>query len=146
MLEAQGLLSSAKGTRMSDILQEFLNLGLLDIEGDDSRLEKLRGAASELAGQMKTSPRMAIYHTLVVSSDDPSPTDASFADVAEQVEKHWNTYWNRFPEVPRQLFKAVSLQALSMVSSHEENTKLAMGYIRRSVRRDADNVGPLGRR
>jgi len=126
---------------MSDVLQDFLNLGLLDIDGDDSRLEKLRSAASELAAQMKESPRTAIYHTLVVSADDPSPTDASFADVAQHVEKHWNTYRNRFPEVPRQLFKAVSLQALSIVGGHEDNSaKFAMGYIRRSIPAHADDV------
>lgn len=120
---------------MSDVLQEFVNLGLLDIEGDDSRLEKLRAAAGELAERIKSSPRLAIYHTLTIATDDPTPTDSTFTEVSECVENHWKTYKNRFPEVPRQVFKAVSLQALSLFrDSGEAPAKFGVGYIWRSIK------------
>jgi hypothetical protein len=118
---------------MPDILQEYANLGLLDIGDDDSRLELLRTAAAELAKEMESSPRLAIYHALAVSAPDPSPTDTVFAEVAEHVQSQWKLYRNRFADVPRELFKAVSLQALATASSSSNDIALGLGYLSRTL-------------
>jgi hypothetical protein len=118
---------------MSDILQEYLNLGLLDIGEDDSRLESLRLTARDLAQAFRTNPRLGVYHTLVVFAPDVAPDDASFLDVAQRLEIHWKTYRNRFKDVPRQLFKAVSLEAVRSAIDSNENLKFAVAYAVRTV-------------
>jgi GTPase-associated system-like protein len=46
---------------MTDILQNFLAQGLLDIGDDDTRLTKLRDAATDLQKRFTSEPRIGLY-------------------------------------------------------------------------------------
>jgi GTPase-associated system helical domain len=118
---------------VADILQEFLNRGLLDIGEEDSRLDRLRDAAKDLAKTIGENPHLAVYHALVVLSSDVSPADPTFDEVGSAVQSHWETYRNRFPEAPRELFKAVSLQALSLASESSEQIAFGIAYAWRTA-------------
>src|SRR4051812_24762899 len=110
---------------MADILQEFLSLGLLDIGDDDSRLEKLRSASKDLCGVLQQNQRHSIYHGIVVFTPETTVTDASYNEAEAALQQHWNTFRNRFNDSPTQLFRTISLQALSDLVSKDADTRAA---------------------
>ena len=42
-----------------DVLLRFLSNGLIDVGGDDAKLDRLRATASDLAGELKAMPAKA---------------------------------------------------------------------------------------
>jgi len=55
---------------MADMLQRYLSSGLLDIGDDDTGLSKLRDAAADLQKLFNSQPRIALYHSLMVYSEN----------------------------------------------------------------------------
>ncbi|WP_373321612.1 GTPase-associated system all-helical protein GASH, partial [Acetobacter fabarum] len=47
------------------ILQGFLNRGLIDVGGDDAKLDKLNQAAGDLAAALKNNPSKALGFSLI---------------------------------------------------------------------------------
>jgi hypothetical protein len=113
---------------MADVLQEFLSLGLLDIGDDDSRLAKLRDAAADLKKLFLDQPRIGLYHALMVYSVNVDSSDECFTESAEALVKHWPTYKNRYSDVPRELFRAMSLQALVAATKESGALRAAVTY------------------
>jgi hypothetical protein len=118
---------------MTDILQNFLAQGLLDIGDDDTRLTKLRDAATDLQKRFTSEPRIALYHTLMLYSDNVEPEDECFRENAEILGQHWPTYKNRHPDVPITIFRGISLQALSAASQASPQLQIATAFALRSV-------------
>lgn len=48
-----------------DVLPSFLTNGLIDVGGDDARLERLWATASDLAVSLKKTPSKALAYALV---------------------------------------------------------------------------------
>jgi len=118
---------------MADILQNFLSLGLLDIGDDDTRLTKLREAASDLQKRVTAEPRIGLYHTLMLYSDSVDANDECFRENGEALSQHWPTYKNRHPDVPTTIFRGISLQALSAATETSPQLQIASAYALRSV-------------
>jgi hypothetical protein len=96
----------------ASILQTYLRLHLLDLGGDDSRLHKLKAAASELAGGFAEAPATALPVFLATLRPDEGVGDA-FANVGGAIERQWTTYHGAFQGgTAITLFRAVALQAL----------------------------------
>lgn len=70
----------------ASILQTYLRLHLLDLGGDDSRLHKLKAAASELAGGFAEAPATALPVFLATLRPDEGVGDA-FANVGGAIER-----------------------------------------------------------
>jgi hypothetical protein len=130
---------------MPDILQNFLSLGLLDIGDDDTRLAKLRDAASDLQKRLTTEPRVGLYHTLMLFSENVDGNDECFRENGEILEHHWPTYRNRHPDVPTTIFRAISFQALSGASKTSPQLQMATAYALRSIAKipHPSKEGPL---
>jgi hypothetical protein len=118
---------------MPDILQQFLSLGLLDIGDDDTRLAKLRDAAADLQQRLVSEPRIAVYHALMVYSPNVGSGDSCFTEDSEVLLKHWPTYQNRHPDVPREIFRAISLQAVMAAAESSSAVQAATTYGLRSL-------------
>ena len=61
-----------------DVLLRFLSSGLIDVGGDDTKLEKLRGTAGDLAAALKKTPSKTSSFALVAFDPDGLSTDRSF--------------------------------------------------------------------
>ncbi|MCU1310598.1 MAG: hypothetical protein JWO20_1723 [Candidatus Angelobacter sp.] len=118
---------------MPDVLQNFLSLGLLDIGDDDTRLAKLRDAAGDLQKRFVAEPRVGLYHALMVYSNNVDCEDECFRETGEVLSQHWPTYKNRYTDVPRGIFRGMSLQALDMATQSSPELQVAIGYGLRSL-------------
>lgn len=97
---------------MTSILQTYLRHNLLDLEGDDGRLEKLNSAATEFADRLARAPADALPVFLAVLRPD-GEVGASLNEVAGAIENNWNTYHGAFRDGKAlTLYKAVALQAI----------------------------------
>src|SRR5258708_5335259 len=120
---------------MADVLQEFLSWGLLDIGDDDTRLAKLRDAAADLQKRFVAEHRIGLYHALMLYSEKAETEDECLRENGEVLSQHWPTYKNRYPDVPRTIFRGISLQALSAAAEASPQLQIATGYALRSLRK-----------
>ena len=118
---------------MADMLQRYLSSGLLDIGDDDTRLTKLREAAADLQKLFASAPRVGLYHALMVYTDKVDVADSCFAESAEALSKHWNTYGNKYKDPPRGLFRAMAIQAVSETSEKSPDFAAGVAYGLRSL-------------
>ena len=99
-----------------DILQSFLTARMFSVGGDDSRLDKLRSAAADVADLIKATPARAAGFTMVALDADCRADEPILAEVASKVEKHWNSYTGSFAEdVLPVVLRAVILDALARI-------------------------------
>lgn len=97
----------------TSVLQTFLRTSLLDLGADDSRLNKLKAASTELANEFARSPASAIPVLLAAVKFDDDECGGAFDRVAAVIEQEWNTYQSAFQSgTATTLYRAVALQAL----------------------------------
>lgn len=96
------------------VLQAFMRANLIDLEGEDTRLEKLKEAATTLASEFGARPiKMAIPALLSVLREDARNPDDAFDATSGAIEMHWSTYHSVFRDGNAlTLYRAVTLQAL----------------------------------
>lgn len=105
------------------ILQDLLNLGLVEIGGDDSRFAKMEAAATTLVERLTRAPALVIPATLVAIDFDADEDDPIFALVEDLVIDNWKTMRNTHQNRPRQLLRSVIVHALSVLA--EGNPEMA---------------------
>ncbi len=103
----------------SNILQQFLDVGLLDVGEDDARLAQLQAAADELAEALAKMPQDLIPSTLVALDHQIDPDDPVLNQVETVVKKHWAMLRNRFKDRPREVLRSVLIEALSQAADSD---------------------------
>ena len=102
-----------------EILQGFLNRGLLNIGDNDVRLGHFRKAAQALATRWKED-RTRIIPGVLASLDPHVPAGNPIIREAEEaLQLEWNTYRNAYPDPPRQFLRAIVLEALRLLGTEE---------------------------
>jgi hypothetical protein len=104
----------------TSILQRFLDHGLLNIGEDDDRFDRLQKAAADLERRILSAPERIIPYTIVALDPDVPTDDPVFAEVHTAIVGHWNTYRSRFADSPRQLYRAVLLEALASATTKDD--------------------------
>lgn len=109
----------------SEYLMRFLDIGAIDLKGDDSRLEKLRATAKDLSAVLKKAPAKTASFTMVaadpgVASDDPTIQEAMAA-----LRKQWETVSNAFSSPPVAILRAVLLDAIVQAGRADESISVA---------------------
>ena len=104
-------------------LQELLNLGLVDIGSDDSRLAKMEAAGAVLVKHLLSKPALVIPATLIAIDRDANEDDPILTLVDEQLVNEWKTIRNTHVNKPRELLRSIIIQALSVLGT--ENPKMA---------------------
>lgn len=109
----------------SEYLMRFLDIGAIDLKGEDSRLEKLRATAKDLAVVLKKAPAKTASFTMVaadpgVASDDPTIQDAMAA-----LRKQWETVSNAFSSPPVAILRAVLLDAIVQAARSDDAISVA---------------------
>ena len=100
----------------SDLLQKFLDKGLLDLGEDREKFSYIHSAAQDLAKTLLEN-RQNLEAAASVVLGGEVPDDDSILELCKQaITTHWQTYGSRFPAKPIQLFRATLLQALATMT------------------------------
>jgi GTPase-associated system helical domain len=110
-----------------EIILRFLKAGLINVGGDDSKLEKLRETATDLADALKNTPSKAVPFALIAFDPDAPANDPVIKEAAEGLQKRWPTYVNTFSGTPVAVLRALLLDAL--VKTAKEHDNIAVGFI-----------------
>ncbi len=111
----------------SQIVLRFLEAGLIDVGGDDAKLEKLRDTASDLSAVLKKKPSKTIPFSLIAFDPDAPTEDPVIKEAVDALQKRWPTYVNTFSRTPVSVLRAVLLDAL--VQAAGENDKIGTAFI-----------------
>lgn len=109
-----------------DVLLRFLGSGLIDVGGDDAKLDKLRLTASDLAGSLKKSSSNALAYALVAFDPQAPADDPVVADALAALKKRWATYVNTFSGPPVAVVRAMLLDALAQAAADDDRIGVAV--------------------
>lgn len=110
-----------------DVLVRFLDDGLIDVKGDDSRLEKLTTVAGNLADIVLQTPSKAVPFAMIAFDPQAPANDPVFQEVTDTLKAVWKTYANAFPEAPATVFRALLLEALWRTS--RKNPAIGVAFV-----------------
>lgn len=116
----------------TSVLQEFLNLRLLNIGADDSRLEKLDKACNELAQQYAAEPKVAVA-VLLAAWDPAAGPDSALVAIGELLQKHWPTFRGAFQNEPLTLYRAIVLEAVMRAMDQQSTMAVAISLVGANV-------------
>jgi len=102
------------------VLQRFLNSGLIDVGGDDAKLEKLSQAAKDLARVLKKTPSKALNYSLIAFDPEAPVEDAVVQDALSALQNRWATYRNTFSSTPVSVIRALLLDALLIAAADDD--------------------------
>lgn len=108
-----------------DILLRFLSHGLIDVGGDDTKLEKLQATAGDLAGNLKKTPAKATAYALVAFDPQAPADDPVVCEALEALKNRWATYVNTFSGTPIAIVRAMLLEALARAAAEDERIGVA---------------------
>ncbi|MEN5089085.1 GTPase-associated system all-helical protein GASH [Pseudomonas protegens] len=119
-LMAEALIKEEIKPIMSDqILLRFLSAGLIDVGGDDAKLEKLRETAADLAAALKKTPSKTSSFALIAFDPASPEDDPVITEVCDALKERWATYINTFSGKPMLVLRALLLDALVQAASDE---------------------------
>lgn len=116
-----------------EILLQFLEIGVVNVGSDDSKLEKLRDTAKDLATALKKTPAQTVRWTLVAVDPEASAEDPVIADAWGVLKKNWVTVANSFQGVPVAVLRATLLDALVQTASKDETIAVAFANTARNM-------------
>ncbi|SFB21416.1 hypothetical protein SAMN04515620_12659 [Collimonas sp. OK607] len=116
----------------TNVLQEFLNLRLLNIGGEDSRLEKLGDACHELAQQYAAEPKVAMA-SLLAAWDPAAGQHPTLVAIGELLQKHWPTFRGAFQDEPLTLYRAIILEAVMRAMEQQGTLAVAVSLVGANV-------------
>lgn len=95
------------------LLQRFFDASLIPSETTDERLNHYQAAAADIAKRFGESPCDAVSASRVAIDPNCPATDPWFNTVQEAVKVHWKTFLVKNHDAPRQICRAILLEALS---------------------------------
>lgn len=111
----------------SQIILRFLTAGLINVGGDDAKLEKLRETATDLAAMLKKTPSKAVPFALIAFDPEAPAEDPVIEEAVNALQRRWATYVNTFSGTPISVLRAVVLDALVQAAS--ENDKVGVAFV-----------------
>ena len=109
-----------------DVLLRFVTQNLIDVGGDDTKLDKLRQAAADLAEILKEAPAKTLAFSLTAFDPEVPEEDPTVAEAAAALRGRWETYANTFAPTPVAVFRAILMAAL--VQAARDNEAVAVGF------------------
>src|SRR5216684_9090277 len=97
----------------SDILQKFLDQGLLDLGEGTEKFGYLKAAAEDLAKKLQENRRSLVSGSSVLLGGELGENEPILNLCKDAITTHWPTYRSRFPSNTNQLFRATLLQAIA---------------------------------
>lgn len=109
----------------SEYMMRFLEIGAIDLKGDDTKLEKLRATAKDLSAVLKKAPAKTVCFTMAaadpgIASDDPTIQEAMTA-----LRKQWETVSNAYARPPVAILRAILLDAIVLAARLDDAISVA---------------------
>jgi hypothetical protein len=109
----------------TDILQTFLDRGLLNLGEDIDKFTYVTSAASELADVLKLDRPKLIRASSMLVGSTLAEGEPLVEECERAVKQRWPTYRGRFPSDATQLFRATILQAIASITREEPDIDCA---------------------
>jgi hypothetical protein len=97
---------------VQNMLQSFLDAGMLNMVEEDEKFKHLQNTAQDIAAKPPKLKTDVINYTLVALDPEASPQEPVFEKVETSLKKHWQTFRAKFPDVPRQILRAIIFETL----------------------------------
>lgn len=117
----------------NQVILDFLKAGLINVGGDDAKLEKLRETAADLADALKKTPSKTAHFALIAFDPEAPAYDPIIKDAVRTLESRWATYVNTFSGTPVTVLRAVLLDALVQAASENDNIGVALVTLARNA-------------
>lgn len=108
-----------------EFLLKFLEIGAIDLKGDDTKLEKLRFTAKDLAASLRKTPSKTISYTMVAADPNISASDPTVEEAMVHLRKQWETVSNAFSTRPVGILRAVLLDAIMQIARADDAIAVA---------------------
>lgn len=108
-----------------DVLLRFLSNNLIDVGGDDAKLEKLQATAGDLAAILKKTPSKAAAFALVAFDPQAPAEDPVVREALDALKNRWATYVNTFSGTPIAVVRATLLDALVRAAAEDDRIGVA---------------------
>ncbi|OCR25454.1 hypothetical protein AFK24_07975 [Pseudomonas syringae] len=108
-----------------EFLLKFLEIGAIDLKGDDTKLEKLRSTAKDLAASVRKAPSKTIRYTMVAADPNIPATDPTVEEAMAHLRKQWETVSYAFSTRPISILRAVLLDAIMQAARADDAIAVA---------------------
>ncbi|GAA0432643.1 GTPase-associated system all-helical protein GASH [Massilia aurea] len=110
-----------------EFLLRFLEIGAIDLKGDDSKLGRLRSTAKDLSITLQKAPSKTASFTMVAADPNISATDPTVEEAMTSLRKQWETVANAFSGRPVGVLRAILLDAI--VQAARSDDAIAVGFV-----------------
>jgi len=108
-----------------EFLLKFLEVGTIDLKGDDTKLEKLRLTAKDLAATLRKTPSKTASFTMVAADPNVAATDPTVEEAMASLRKQWETVANAFSGRPVGILRAILLDAVIQAARSDDAIAVA---------------------
>lgn len=123
-----------------EYLMRFLDIGAIDLKGDDSRLDKLRETVKGLSAILKKAPAKTASFTMVAADPNVASDDPTIQEAMAALRKQWETVSNAFSSPPVAILRAVLLDAIVQAARADESISVAFVNIARNALAHAETA------
>jgi hypothetical protein len=110
-----------------EFLLKFLEIGAIDLKGDDTKLEKLRSTAKDLSATLRKAPSRTACFTMVAADPNVAATDPTIEEAMASLRKQWVTVANAFVGRPVSILRAILLDAI--VQAARSDDAIAVAFV-----------------
>lgn len=108
-----------------EFLLQFLEVGVIDLGSDDSKLEKLRETSKDLSATLTQAPRKTSSFTMAAADPLIASTDPTIAEAMESLKKQWQTISNTYRSPPVAILRAILLDAIMQAARADDAIAVA---------------------
>lgn len=110
-----------------EFLLKFLEIGAIDLKGDDTKLDKLRSTAKDLSAALRKAPSKTASFTMVAADPNIAATDPTVEEAMAALRKQWETVANAFTGRPVSILRAILLDAI--VQAARSDDAIAVAFV-----------------
>lgn len=110
-----------------EFLLRFLEIGAIDLKGDDTKLDKLRSTAKNLSAALRKAPSKTASFTMVAADPNIPATDPTVEEAMTSLRKQWETVANAFSGRPVSILRAILLDAI--VQAARSDDAIAVAFV-----------------
>lgn len=110
-----------------EFLLKFLEIGAIDLKGDDAKLDKLRSTAKDLSVVLRKTPSKTASFTMVAADPNIAATDPTVEEAMVALRKQWETVANAFSGRPVAILRAILLDAV--VQAARSDDAIAVAFV-----------------
>lgn len=110
-----------------EFLMRFLEIGAINLNSDDTKLEKLRNTVKDLSAALRKAPAKTVSFTMVAADPSVPPSDPVVEEAMAALRKRWETVANAFTGRPVNVLRAILLDAI--VQAAREDDAIAVAFV-----------------